>query len=135
MVLTAADVMKKTIVVIEGWKDCHEAAQLMSQNRISCLVVVSEGKTKGLITMRDIFDKVLVAGKKAEDVEVASIMSSPIVAISPQTSMEYASKVMKEKNIKQLPVIGDNQVVGIITQTDIVLHIADLMGFDWDAMD
>ena len=117
--VTISEIMCSSVRVIEQTDSVLNAAKEMSKNGISCLVVVSKGKTVGMITRRDIIEKLIVHKRNVQTTRVKTIMSKPIIAVKPEASIRFALRVMRSKKIKQLPVIEDEHVVGIVTQTDI----------------
>lgn len=107
-----------------------EAADIMSKSDISCLVVVENDSPVGIITRRDIFEKVLVARKNPDEVKVGEVMSSKIISLGPQATMVAASGIMSDRKIKQLPIVDEGKLVGIVTQTDIVRNINKMAKYD-----
>jgi CBS domain-containing protein len=109
------DVMNK-IVVIDNDISVKEAAKIMSDKNLGCLVVMDDS-VEGIITERDIMknlDKV--------DSDVSKIMSKNVITISPDASLDQAAEIMTKNNIKKLPVMKGGKLLGIITATDIVAN-------------
>jgi len=124
------DVMNRNVVTIDRNKIIYEAAELMSEKGISCLVIADEGKASGIVTRRDILEKVIIQRKNIEEIKVSEIMTSPVITINQEATLIYAAGIMNYRKIKQIPVVSNEQVVGIVTQTDIVLNINTILGFD-----
>jgi CBS domain-containing protein len=91
----------------------------MAQEGVSAIIVTVEGKAQGIVTERDILKRIVVEDKNAEKTTAEEIMSSPLVAIEPSTNLQEAARLMFEKKIKNLPVINDNRLVGLINLQDI----------------
>ncbi len=99
----------------------REAAAIMADKDIGCLVVSGSEGAMGMITERDILRKVTATGVDASKVRVRDIMSVPLVVVSTDTSIGDAAKKMIENGIKRLVVLGeDGTLLGLITMTDIV---------------
>lgn len=113
------DIMKKDIKTISSSATVHEAAQVMKKNNIGCLVVVNS-TLEGIVTERDMLFKVTAEAKDPTKITVREIMTPEVITISPDDPLEIAMDVMAKHNIKRLPVVMGNEVVGIITSTDIV---------------
>ena len=113
------EVMKRDIVTTSSEKTVLEAAKVMTANNIGSLVVVND-HLEGIVTERDILNKVVSQGKAPGDVKVADIMSPRVITIAPDKDMEEACDLMARYRIKRLPVVFGDEVVGIITSTDVV---------------
>jgi CBS domain-containing protein len=114
------DVMNKNVMVAEPEITVKEAAGIMSQHHIGSLVVVKSKKIVGIITERDILVAV-ARGKDAELTTVEEIMSKDVVTIAPDKTVEEAVNLMIKHKIKKLPVVDADELVGIITASDIIV--------------
>ena len=110
------DVMKK-IVVVDDDISVKEAAKIMSEKKLGCLIVVSKDEIKGIVTERDVLKNVDMLSER-----VGKIMSKDVITISPDDSLDDAAKLMSEHEIKRLPVLKNEDLVGIITATDIIAN-------------
>jgi CBS domain-containing protein len=117
--LKVEDVMVQDIVTIDEKASVKEAAELMNQNEISCLIAVKNRKNVGIITERDLLKRVIVEAKNPNKTRVSEVMSSPVEAIAPDAELEEAVRIMFQKKIKKLPVIDNNRLVGLVSLTDI----------------
>lgn len=113
------EVMKTNPVIIQPFTTVLETARLMKDKKIGNVIVAEQGHPIGIVTEHDIIKKVVCEGKNASDVSVEDVMSTPIVVVDPYCSLQEALKIMGKCNIQQLPVIENNQLVGIITQHDV----------------
>jgi CBS domain-containing protein len=96
----------------------QDAAILMTKHKIGNCIVV-DTKPVGIITESDIIRKVVSVGKQAKDVMVSEIMTTPLMVIDPYVELDEAMKIMGKCNIRRLPVIEKDQLLGIITIKDI----------------
>ncbi len=127
------DVMSSKVVFADPNSSVYDAVKLMASQNISGLVVGSSTKLMGVITMKDIFTKLVAADKNTKDVTVRQYMSSPALTINQLTPLEKAALLMSEKKIKRLVVVDlSNHVVGIITQMDLVSNVPDLLHVMFD---
>ncbi len=102
-----------------------DAASLMVEKNVGCLVVAGTEGAIGMITERDILRKVTAAHIDPSKVRVRQIMSVPLVAVSMETSIGDAAKKMIEYSIKRLVVMGEEGTfLGLVTMTDIVRWLA-----------
>ena len=113
------EVMKTNLAIIKPSMTVLEAAQLMKKRKIGNVIVVEKKQPIGILTESDILKKVVAEGKNAKDVLVKDVMSTPIIVIDPYVSLEEAMKTMGKCNVRRLPVIENNELIGIITQKDI----------------
>jgi CBS domain-containing protein len=117
--LKVEDVMIREIITIDENATVKEAAEVMNENDISCLIAARKGKAIGIITERDLLKRVIVEAKNPRKTKVAEVMSTPLKLISPDTTLEDAVRVMFDKKIKKLPVAEKNQIIGLVSLTDI----------------
>lgn len=113
------DVMKRDVKTITSGSTVIDAAKRMAENNIGCLIVVNE-TLEGIVTERDVLVKIVAKGRDPREVKVREIMTSKVITTSPEKDMEEASNIMTKNKIKRLPVVFGNEVVGILTSTDVV---------------
>ena len=113
------EAMKTNLAKVEPNMTVLNAAQLMKKRKIGNVLVVEKKQPIGILTESDILKKVVAEGKNAKDVLVKNVMSTPIIVIDPYVSLEEAMKTMGKCNVRRLPVIENNELIGIITQKDI----------------
>ena len=95
----------------------HAASQMKKHNIGNCIVILE--KPIGIITESDIVRKVVSEGKHAEKTLIKDVMSTPLLIIDPYIDIEEAAKTMAKCNIRRLPVIENDTLIGIITEKDI----------------
>ena len=118
--MIARDIMTRTVCTIRPQASAQEAAQLLSQKRISGLPVVDENsKIIGIVTEADIISKV-----DREGLRVADIMSHEVITVDEETLVSDIAMLLTERKIKRVPVVQDNKLVGIISRADIVNAVA-----------
>lgn len=113
------EIMTKKVVTIRSDDMVFDACILYRDEKIGCLVVVENEFCVGIVTERDLIERILCMRKNPETTKVSEIMSSDIKTIYALDKVETAIDVMKKHKIKKLPVIADDKIVGIITVTDI----------------
>lgn len=118
--LNVGYVMSKDVATICPDEIVISAAKIMSDKKISCLVVVDNGNVAGIITETDMLRRVGDKGKEIYRTKLGRIMSSPVESVPPDLSVLEASKIMGVKHIKRLPILKDGKLAGIVTQTDLV---------------
>ncbi len=118
------EVMNNSVVSVDSSVTATDAAKMMEDTGVGAIVVLEKNIPVGLVTDRDFAIKI-TAHSYPIDTPVKRIMSSPLISIDPNSDLWMASDLMSTRNVRKLPVLDDDKVVGIITSSDIVKHIAD----------
>jgi CBS domain-containing protein len=121
------EAMKTNLAIVKPEITIFEAAQMMKKRKIGNVLVVQDKLPIGILTESDIIKKVVAEGKNPQDIKVKNVMTTPVIVIDPYVSLEEAMKTMGKCNVRRLPVIEKDELIGIITQKDIsrispVLH-------------
>ena len=112
-------VMSKNVLSLDKTTSLQEAAEHMKKLNVGCVIVTEDKNPIGIITERDFVTKIASEGRPLFT-EIKEVMSSPLITIDPEETIWEASELMKEKLIHKLPVKENDEIVGIITTTDIV---------------
>ena len=117
----AGDVMTKEVVCIEGTATAADAVRMMREKEVSSLFVNrrSQEDAWGIITRKDVVNKVVNPGKDPNDVKVFQIMSKPLITVSPGLALEYCSRLFDSAGIRRAPVFDGKEIIGILSNTDI----------------
>jgi len=113
------DIMQKNVITIESVKKTQDAAIILKEKDISFLVVVKEGKPIGIVSERDIVRKIVADNNDAQTTQLEIIMSKNFKWVEPNASIESAVQKMLNNNIRRLVVLENENLVGVITQTDL----------------
>ncbi|MEA3432076.1 MAG: CBS domain-containing protein [candidate division WOR-3 bacterium] len=97
-----------------------EIAKDMTKLGVGSVVITKDGKPAGIVTERDLALKVLLKDKRASEVKAKEIMSFPLVTIEPETSVEEACQLVIKKGMKRLPVIENDELIGIVSVRNIL---------------
>ncbi|VVB66561.1 Inosine-5'-monophosphate dehydrogenase [Candidatus Gugararchaeum adminiculabundum] len=123
-----SDVMKHGVITVDIGKTAVDVAQSLKKNNIGCVIVTQKGKARGIVTERDIVQKVIALGKDAKKAKVQDFMSTPLRVIKDKDSIQDAAEAMKVYNVKRLPVINaKGQLIGIVTESDMVRVLPGLV--------
>ena len=113
------DIMQKNVITIESVKKAHDAAIILKEKEISFLVVVKEGKPIGIVSERDIVRKIVAENNDAQTTQLETIMSKNFKWVEPNASIESSVQKMLNNNIRRLVVLENENLAGVITQTDL----------------
>lgn len=115
---------KKGALVSSAYADqtVLDAAKLMNDRRIGCLVVTRGETVVGIFSERDILTRVVADQRDPGKTTVGEVMTAPCVVVSPQDELEQCQAIMSEKRIRHLPVVDDGRLVGIISSGDIMAN-------------
>jgi predicted transcriptional regulator len=118
--MIARDIMTTKVCTILPEASAQEAAQLLTQKRISGLPVVNpDGRIIGIVTEADIISKV-----NREGLRVADIMSHEVITVDEETSVSEIASLLSKRQIKRVPVVHNGMLVGIVSRADIVHAVA-----------
>ena len=119
-----SQIMNTSILSVDSSVTAADTAKMMEDADVGAVVVLENNIPVGIVTDRDFAIKI-AAHSYPIDTPVRRIMSSPLISIDPHSDLWIASDLMSTRKVRKLPVIDDDKVVGIITSSDIVKHIAD----------
>ena len=137
MKVKVKDIMTRDVATLGVNDELSLADDIMKLGRIRHLPVVEEGRLVGIISQRDLFKASLASamgfGEKAKrefmkTVAVKEVMVDKVITTTPEASIAEAGRVMLEKKIGCLPVIEKDNLVGLITETDILRHYVESTG-------
>ena len=132
--LTVRDLMVSNPTTLDLNETLDLAEDIMNLGRIRHMPVVEEGKLVGIVSQRDLFRSALITalgfGRKTtralvKTIRIKEIMTKNVVTIAPDAKIKEAAREMVQRKIGCLPVVQDERLVGILTETDILRHVAE----------
>ena len=114
------EIMSRDVAGIQSKATIVEAAEVMTSRKISCIVVLEGDEVVGVVTERDLLERVVALQKDPGQIKMEEVMSSPAATVSPDYSVFSSSRIMEKMNIRRLVITEDNRPCGIISQTDIL---------------
>ncbi len=127
-IVLVRDVMTKEVKVVRPDTLVKEVVATMNKFDIGSIVVVQSDRPVGIITERDILKRIVEPCLAPEALRAREVMSTPVVTINDTASIDEAAEIMAKKRIKKLLVVGDGRLVGMLTFTDIVTQVPNLLG-------
>lgn len=120
MSIEIRDIMVKKVITITASSTVEEAVRLMNEHEIGCLVVTENKKAIGMLTERDLMKRVLAESLDPKKTKVGEVMSTPLISVEPDTEIGDVSRIMFQKNIKKMPIVRKDKLLGLVTLTDIL---------------
>lgn len=126
-----SDIMSSPVVTVDGETNIRDAAILMSDRRIGSIVVVKQDQPIGIVTERDLLERVVAPCRDPCETKMREIMSSPLIKVPKKTGILDAIRKMREHDVSRLVVMDDGALLGIVSERDIIraVSIASLTSF------
>ncbi|MEM0057639.1 MAG: CBS domain-containing protein [Candidatus Bathyarchaeia archaeon] len=122
------DVMSSPVITVDEEATAVRVAELMEKHELGCIIVTNkEGKPIGIITERDLVIRVLAKNLKPDAVKAKDVMTSPLITIEPDETINEAARKMSRLNIRRLGVVYKGELVGLISSKDILAVMPELI--------
>ena len=108
------------MIRIDGGETVFEAVKAMVAANVGALLVTDGSEIEGIFTERDYLRRIAVEGRRSRDTLVREVMSSPVIAITPETGIDESMALMSDRRIRHAPVVEDGELVGMISIGDLV---------------
>jgi CBS domain-containing protein len=119
------------VLEIEAGAPVLEAVRQMVDANVGSLLVKQDGEVAGIVSERDYLRRVARDGPTGDEVTVGEIMSSPLIVVSPETSIDECMALMTDRRIRHVPVVeGGGDVVGIVSIGDVVKFKSKQQSFE-----
>ena len=118
------------VLEIEAEASVLEAVRRMVEANIGSLLVTEGGKVTGIVTERDYLRRVTLEGRTDADTAVHEIMSSPLVVVTAETTVDECMALMTDRRIRHVPVVEGGEVVGLISIGDLVKFTSKKQAFE-----
>ncbi|MBN2133860.1 MAG: CBS domain-containing protein [Sedimentisphaerales bacterium] len=125
--LKVEDVMTRHVFTIHPTDTVQTAAELMSENHVSCLPVLDDGRFQGILTQSDVLAGNADLEGAAGSITAAQRVRRDVPTIPPETGVLEAGRIMEAQRTKWLPVLSAGRLAGIVTQTDVIGAITSLV--------
>lgn len=140
MELKVGDVMTHGAIYVRPQESVQRVAEIMKNNDIDSVIVIEKKGKAGIITDRDIINKIVAEGKNPKTTPVSEVMTSPLITVTPDEDIDKATRKMRDKNIRRLVVTRNDNIIGILSEFDLVrvepaMHILIKEHSKWDIAD
>jgi len=114
------DIMAKNVKTVRTDDSVHDAVVKMNKFDVGSVIVTNNNRPVGIITSKNVLERIVEPRLDAGAVRAKDVMSSPLITVEADTTLEEAAKLMAQKHIKKLPVIDKDKLVGVLSSSDIV---------------
>ena len=111
--------MIRSVVTMTADASVYEGVKVLNKNKIGCLVVVDNDEIVGILTERDLLERVLEKCGNPKETKISEIMTTNVIMGKPDMELSEVTRLMFENKVKKLPIVDGNRLVGIVTLTDI----------------
>jgi len=118
--MLVSEIMNTNVKTIKSVDTIQQAAKTMNKYRIGGLLVLNGKRLVGILTERDIMKKIVATAKDPVKTKVEQVMTKKLIVVDGNTNIEEAAKLMIKYDIKKLPVVQGNGILGMVTSTDIL---------------
>ena len=113
------DIMTTNVTYVEPNASILDTAKLMQQHNVGSIPVCDKGSVVGMVTDRDIVVRNIAIGKNPQQTPVSDIMTTGITSVSPDMEMSQVTKMMADSQIRRVPVVDHNNLIGIVALGDV----------------
>jgi CBS domain-containing protein len=119
------------VLRIDADSSVLDAVRRMVDFNVGSLLVTDDGRDIGIVTERDYLRRVTLEGRDERQTPVRKIISSPLVVVTPQTTVAECMALMTDRRIRHVPVVGDNdEIVGLVSIGDLVKFTSKQQSFE-----
>lgn len=117
------DIMTHNVASVKPETTTYETAKLMEKYNVGCMPVCENENLLGIVTDRDIVLRTVAEGEDVTKFPVKNIMTKDVYTVSPETSVEEATKIMSTKQVRRIPVVDNNEkLIGMLSLGDISVN-------------
>ncbi len=133
--VTVRDAMAQNPLTLDRNETLDLAESIMNLGRIRHMPVVDDGRVIGILSQRDLFRSALLTalgfGRKTttaliKTIKIKEVMTEDVITIAPETTIKDAARTMIDKKIGCLPVVENEKLIGLLTETDILRYVVEL---------
>jgi len=98
----------------------RQAATMMKKENVGSLIIIDKNEAVGMLTERDLLEKIVSEGRSASRTKVSQVMTHPLVTVGPRETITNAARMMATLKLRRLPVVSRGKLIGILTENDVL---------------
>lgn len=114
-------IARMPVPTVNGSTSVSKIASIMVKNNIGAVIVVKMGEPVGIVTEKDIINKIIESKKDADDIIAEQVMTSPLITISYDRTIKEAFEIMRSNSVRRLVVLKGKEIVGLLTERRLLL--------------
>ncbi len=120
---------------VEPDNSVFDTIKMMAEKKIGALLVIENGKTIGIVSERDYARKIILEGRNSKDTRVGEIMTSDLIAVTPEQNVNECLNLMSDHHIRHLPVISNGELSGMLSVRDLMAAIIEDQQFQIEQLE
>lgn len=133
--MSIESLLRRPVCTLSPEATCQEAAQLMRDERVGCVVVAENGGLLGIVTDRDLVTRVIAAGREPAKTLLREVMSAEPVFLAGERGFDQLLATMRQQGVRRIPVVDDTgRLEGVVSLDDLLPLLADQLGALADAV-
>jgi CBS domain-containing protein len=122
-------ILRRSVKTLPPGTSCAEAARLLRDEEVGCVVVTDAGRPVGIVTDRDLVVRVMAAGRDPDRLALRDVMSGEPVFLGDARSIDAVIGTMREQGVRRIPVMDEaGELEGIVTLDDLLVLLAEQLG-------
>lgn len=124
--LSVSDVMSRRLITADVAQTADRLARTMAETNVGCIIITRDNHPVGIVTERDMVVKLIAENAQPSKVIAQDLMSTPLITIPPDKSVELALREMARRRIRRLPVVQGRKLVGLVSDSDLLSVSSEL---------
>ena len=124
----------KQVYVTSSSQSILAAIKTMQERKVGALLVVDDGKPVGIFTERDVMTRVVTCECNPAETTVSEVMTSNLVAVGPDTTVQQAMAIVTEKRVRHLPVMKGDELLGVVSSGDLTHWVVKSQSYEIESL-
>ncbi len=120
------EIMTRNVATVDIKSSIQQLSQKMLAYGVGSVIITDDNQPVGIVTEKDIVRKIVSKNLKPEDISIKELMTTPLITIPSHEDVTDAMRKMVKMEIKRLPVVENNRLIGIVTDTDLIAASAEM---------